>query len=80
MNIKFQKLNLPVFSGNYKEWTSFYDLFNGAVIDNIALQCSRKLLNSESSLKDAEKLLVSIPVTDHFFDVAMEILVNRYEN
>ena len=37
-NIKLPKLNLPVFSGNYMEWTSFFDLFKGAVIDNSSLQ------------------------------------------
>ena len=38
--IKLPELNLPVFSGNYMEWTSFFDLFKGAVIDNSSIQGS----------------------------------------
>ena len=79
--IKLPKLNLPVFSGNYMEWTSFFDLFKGAVIDNSSLQGSQKLQYLKASVKgDAAKLLASIPVTDHNFDIAMNTLINRYEN
>ena len=57
------------------EWTSFYDLCKGAVIDKIALQGSQKL--QKSSLKGAaEKLLFSKPVIDPNFDVVMEILTD----
>ena len=77
-NIKLPKLNLPVFSGNYMEWTSFFDLFKGAVIDNSSLQGSQKLQYLKASVKgDAAKLLASIPVTDHNFDIAMNTLINR---
>ena len=80
-NIKLPKLNLPVFSGNYMEWTSFFDLFKGAVIDNNSLQGSQKLQYLKASVKgDTAKLLASIPVTDHNFDIAMNTLINRYEN
>ena len=37
-NIKLPKLNLPVFSGNYMESTSFSDLCKGVVLDNSSLQ------------------------------------------
>ena len=80
-NIKLPKLNLPVFSGNCMEWTSFFDLFKGAVIDNNSLQGSQNLQYLKASVKgDAAKLLASIPVTDHNFDIAMNTLMNRYEN
>ena len=80
-NIKLPKLYLPFFSGYYMEWTSFFDLFKGAVIDNSSLQGSQKLQYLKTSVKgDAAKLLASIPVTDHNFDIAMNTLINRYEN
>ena len=80
-NIKLPKLNLPVFSGNYMEWTSFFDLFKAAVIDNISLQGSQKLRYLRASVKDvAAKLLALIPVTDQKFDIAMNTLINRYKN
>ena len=79
-NIKLPKLNLPGFSGNFMEWTSFFDLVKGAVI-NSSLQGCQKLQYLKASLKgDAAKLLASIPVTDHNFDIAMNTLINRYEN
>ena len=53
----------------------------GAVIDNSSLQGSQKLQYLKASVKgDAAKLLASIPVTDHNFDIAMNTLINRYEN
>ena len=63
------------------EWTSFFDLFKGAVIDNSSLQGSQKLQYLKASVKgDAAELLASIPITDHNFDIAMNTLINRYEN
>ena len=34
VNVNLPKLNMPVFSGGYMEWKSFFDLFKGSVIDN----------------------------------------------
>ena len=79
--IKIPKPNLPLFSVNYMEWTSFFALFKGAVIDNSSLQGSQKLQYLKASVKsDVAKLLASIPVADHNFDIAMNTAINRYEN
>ena len=59
------------------EWKSFFDLFKGAVIDNTRLT----LQHLKSSLTgDADKLLHSITITDDNFDIAIDILENRYDN
>ena len=42
-SIKLPKVELPIFSGKYTEWTSFYDLFNASV-------------HSKNSLRPAENL------------------------
>ena len=56
-------------------------LFKGAVIDNSSLQGSQKLQYLKASVKGyAAKLLALMPVTDHNFDIAMNTLINRYEN
>ena len=79
--IKLPKPNLPLFSVNYVEWTSFFALFKGAVIDISSLQGSQNLQYLKASVKgDVAKLLSSIPVADHNFDIAMNTLINRYEN
>ena len=80
-NINLPKLDLPSFSGNYLDWISFYDRFKGAVIDNDQLTNSLRLQYLKSAVKgEASKMLTSITVTDDNFDVAMEILQNRYDN
>ena len=33
-NVKLSKLELPTFCGDYKDWPSFFDQFNGAVTSN----------------------------------------------
>ena len=60
------------------EWTSFFTLFFTLFS---SLQERQKLQYLKASKKgDAAKLLASIPVTDHKFDIAMNTLINRYEN
>ena len=79
-NINLPKLDLPSFSGDYLDWISFYDRFKGAVIDNDQLTNSLRSQYLKSAVKrEASKMLTSITVTDNF-DVAMEILQNRYDN
>ena len=56
-------------------------LVQGAVIDNTRLTKSQKLQYLESSLTgDADKLLHSIMITDDNFDIAIDILENRYDS
>ncbi|XP_075253161.1 uncharacterized protein LOC142344962 [Convolutriloba macropyga] len=78
-NNNLPTLNLPSFSGNYVDWISFFDRFKGAVIDNDQLTNSLRLQYLKSAMKgEASKMLTSITVTDDNFNVAMEILQNRY--
>ena len=80
-NINLPKLDLPSFSGNCLDWISFFNRFNGAVIDNGQLTNSLRLQYLKSAVKlEASKMLTSITVTDDNFDSAMEISHNRYDN
>ena len=75
------KLDLPTFSGDYLSWTSFFDLFTGAVQNNDTLQNSQKLQYLKASLKgDAAKLLASVTITDANYPVALKMLRDRYQN
>ena len=81
VNFILPKLNLLIFSGGYMERQLFFDLFKGAMIDNTRLTKSQKLQHLKSSLTgDADKLLHSITITDDNFDIAIDILENRYDN
>ena len=69
---------MPVCSGNHMDWTSLGDLFKVAVIVNIVLQGNQTMLYLKSSLNgDAGRLLGLIQISDHNFDAAFKILVNR---
>ena len=80
-NINLPKLDLPIFSRNYLDWISFFGRFKEAVVDNDQLTNSLRLQYLKSAVKgEAAKRLTSITVTDDNFNVAMEILQNRYDN
>ena len=61
-NTRLPKLNLPTFCGNFKNWTSFIDLFNSSVESNSTLTNSQKLqyfnssVESNSTLTNSQKL------------------------
>ena len=64
-NTRLPKLNLPSFSGNYKQWTSFIDLFNSSVDSNSQLSNAQKLQYLKASLtNDAAKLLSSFTIIE----------------
>ena len=78
-NVKLPKLELPTFCGDYKDWTSFFDQFNGAVTSNSQITDSQNLQYLKTSVKgDAAKLLTSLQITDANFSTAFDILRNRY--
>ena len=80
-NTRLPKLNLPTFSGNYKNWTSFFDLFTSSVDSNSTLTNSQKLQYLKASLTaDAAKLLSSFTVTDNNYETALDVLKKRYNN
>ena len=79
--LKLPKISLPTFSGTYTDWMSFIDLFKSSVDSNSMLSNSQKLHYLKASLKgDAAKLLSSVTISDSNYEVAREILKNRYSN
>ena len=79
--LKLPKISLLTFSGNYTDWMSFIDLFQGSVDTNSMLSNSQKLQYLKASLKgDVAKLLSSITMSDSNYQVAKEILKSRFSN
>ena len=79
--LQLPKLNLPIFSGDYKSWLSFYDLFNASVHNNSSLSNSQKLYYLKSSLHgDPARLLKSLHITDANYNSARNMLEERYSN
>ena len=80
-SIKLPKIELPSFSGNYTEWTSFYDLFNASVHSNSSLKQAEKLNYLKSALKgEAFTLVKNLTITDANYENARDILEQRYAN
>ncbi|GFY32208.1 DUF1758 domain-containing protein [Trichonephila clavipes] len=77
--IKLPTLSLPTFSGVIDEWLTFSDLFQAAVTKNQNLTGAQKLQYLKGVLKgDAQKMVQSLPITDGNFQIAWDLLKERY--
>ncbi|GFW27392.1 integrase catalytic domain-containing protein [Trichonephila clavipes] len=79
-NFKLPKINIERFSGDYKNWPSFKDLYVSLVHDNMCLsniqkfQYLRGLLLSEPA-----NIIKHIPITETAYNEAWEKLLARYD-
>ena len=79
--LKLPKLQLPSFTGSYTDWMSFADLFKASVDSNNQLSNSEKLNYLKACVKgEAAKLISSVTITDYNYEIAWELLHERYEN
>lgn len=79
--IKLPKLSLPVFNSKLDEWIEFSDLFSACVHKNNNLSNAQKLQYLKSACKaDVLKIINSIPISDANYEIAWELLVERYSN
>ena len=75
---RLPKLELPKFSGNYLEFTSFFDKFL-AIVDGSELPAVTKFTYLQSLLTgEALASINGLTVTDDSYPVAKEILTKRY--
>lgn len=79
--VNLPKLNLPHFEGNYRNWPSFYDLFNCLIHNNTDLSDVVKFQYLLTSLeKEPLALIKGLPLTDANYIIAYEMLEKRYQN
>ena len=79
--LKLPKLQLPSFTGFYTNWMSFADLFEASVDSNNQLSNSEKLNYLKACVKgEAGKLISSVTITGYNYEIAWELLHERYEN
>lgn len=75
------KLEIPVFSGNYHQWTSFKDLFIETIHNNRALSNAQKMQFIKTKVRgEAERLIQHLPISSENYSVAWDILNHRYNN
>jgi hypothetical protein len=79
--VKLAPLNVPEFSGNYQEWTTFHDIFVALIHSNKSLMEVQKFFYLKSALTgDAQNVIKSLETTAQNYEVAWSTLVERYNN
>nr|XP_029715673.1 uncharacterized protein LOC115259283 [Aedes albopictus] len=79
-DLKLPRMNMPVFSGNYMEWQSFYYLFDSLVHQNPTLKDSQKLYFLKTNLAgEAASLISHLKIEDANYQPALTKLKSRYD-
>ncbi|XP_066157667.1 uncharacterized protein [Euwallacea fornicatus] len=79
--VKLPEINIPQFSGIISDWESFFQLFSALIIDNIGLSNIQKFIYLKTFLKgEPLKLIEALTLTHDNFQIALDILANRYQN
>lgn len=79
--IKLPEVKIQTFSGKIEEWQPFCQLFNTLITDNPSLSDIQKLIYLKSYVRDEPlQLIESLQVTHGNFNIALNVLKNRYEN
>ncbi|KAG7294774.1 hypothetical protein JYU34_022856 [Plutella xylostella] len=75
------QMDIPFFSGDYRSWISFKDLFVEAIHNNRSLSDAQKMQFLKSKLRgEAEKLVQHLNISAANYDTCWEILTHRYHN
>lgn len=79
-SVNLQPITIPPFSGSYKDWPTFRDLFVGSVDSRNNLTATQKFHYLKSFLRDdAANLIKHIPINDANFLQAWDRLEARYD-
>ncbi len=79
--IRLPKLDVPKFSGKYTSWRTFIELFRSSVGNNASLPAVQKLQYLKSFLEgEPLKLIAQLHITESNYQVAVDLLMERYDN
>lgn len=79
-HITLPRIQLPQFSGLYKDWSSFRDFFHSTIGKDASIAPVEKFHYLKACLKgEAELLIRRLPTTDENFDHAWKTLTDYYE-
>lgn len=79
--IKLAALNIPVFSGDYADWTSYHDMFMALIHTNNSLTPIQKFFYLRSSLsKEPANCIKNLETTANNYEHAWKTLIARYRN
>lgn len=78
--IKLQPLKIPSFNGDYKDWVSFYDIYNITVHQNTKLSNAQKLQYLKESLTgSASQMIKHFSITDVNYIEAWNMIKKRFD-
>ncbi|XP_047020940.1 uncharacterized protein LOC124633110 [Helicoverpa zea] len=78
---KLPKIQIPIFSGKYTEWTSFRELFISLIHNNSMLDDVQRLHYLKTQLSgEAEQLIRHVPVTQANYKICWDMIESRYNN
>lgn len=81
MAVKLPDIKIQVFTGDVKDFESFFQLFDALIVKNEQLSDIQKLIYLKSYLKgEPLQLIDSLKIVNKNFQVALGILKSRYEN
>jgi hypothetical protein len=79
--VRLPTISLPLFSGKYDQWMSFYDTFISLIDKNESLSDVQKLQYLKSSLRDqAAQTIQNIELTAANYSVALDLLKRQFHN
>ncbi|KAJ2944223.1 hypothetical protein O0L34_g18203 [Tuta absoluta] len=72
---------IPVFHGDYTDWTRFQDLFDSVIHNRTDLQPAYKMAQLMAKLQgEPHELVKHLPVDDASYETARGLLIERYSN
>ncbi|XP_049294164.1 uncharacterized protein LOC125769473 [Anopheles funestus] len=81
VGIKLPTIALPEYDGDYMQWLTYRDTFEGLIHDNPELPPIQKFHYLRASLKgEAAKVIESITISAANYEIAWKILTERYSN
>ena len=79
--IRLPRIELTTFNGAFDKWLSFYNHFISMVHENSGLSEIQKLYYLKNCLKkEAEEMISSLELTGENYEVALQLLKDRYDN
>ncbi|KAL0829413.1 hypothetical protein ABMA28_004186 [Loxostege sticticalis] len=75
------KIDIPVFTGRYSQWPTFFDLFNETIHNNNSLSNAQKMQYLKGKLRgEAERLIQHLTISAENYETARDLLTHRYNN
>ena len=75
-NIQLPQIKLPMFSGQYADWSTFHDLFKKVIHNNTSLSKIEKM----QYLNEPSRIIQHLQITENNYETAWELLAKRFNN